>query len=101
MKVEGGVYLFGMISPKYQDLLMRFQSKLADEIETTGTIEFSRYRSFRNEERESDGPFRFVDGELLEKFLDLDEDQQDMVCKGLGPNAEAMRNMVEQLKRMH
>jgi DNA damage-binding protein 1 len=90
-----------MISPKYQDLLMRFQSKLADVIETTGTIEFSGYRSFRNEERESEGPFRFVDGELLERFLDIDEDQQETICEGLGPNAEAMRNMVEELKRIH
>ncbi len=101
MKVEGGVYLFGMISPRYQDLLIRFQDKLANVVETTGTIEFSRYRSFRNEERESDGPFRFVDGELLERFLDLDEPQQEMICEGLGPNAEAMRNLMEELKRMH
>ncbi|GAW27172.1 putative DNA damage-binding protein 1 [Rosellinia necatrix] len=99
--VEGGVYLFGMISPQYQDLLMRFQSKLADIVETTGAIEFSRYRSFRNEERESEGPFRFVDGELLERFLDLDESQQETICEGLGPNTEAMRNLVEELKRMH
>ncbi|KAI1429939.1 mono-functional DNA-alkylating methyl methanesulfonate N-term-domain-containing protein [Xylaria sp. FL1777] len=99
--VEGGVYLFGMIAPRYQDLLMRFQNKLAEVVETTGNIEFSRYRSFRNEERESDGPFRFVDGELLERFLDLDENKQVTICEGLGPNAEAMRNMVEELKRMH
>ncbi|KAI0515310.1 mono-functional DNA-alkylating methyl methanesulfonate N-term-domain-containing protein [Xylaria bambusicola] len=99
--VEGGVYLFGTISDNNQDLLMRFQNKLADVVETTGNIEFSRYRSFRNEERESDGPFRFVDGELLEQFLDFDENQQREICEGLGPDAEAMRNMVEELKRMH
>ncbi|KAI2636071.1 mono-functional DNA-alkylating methyl methanesulfonate N-term-domain-containing protein [Xylaria nigripes] len=99
--VEGGVYLFGMISPKYQDLLMRFQNKLGDVVETTGNIDFSRYRSFRNQERESDGPFRFVDGELLERFLDCDEKQQEEICEGLGPNAEAMRTLVEELKRMH
>ncbi|KAI0404139.1 mono-functional DNA-alkylating methyl methanesulfonate N-term-domain-containing protein [Xylaria palmicola] len=99
--VEGGVYLFGVISPRYQDLLMRFQNNLAGVVETTGAIEFSRYRSFRNEERESDGPFRFIDGELLERFLDMDDNQQEMICEGLGPNAEAMRNLVEELKRMH
>jgi len=82
---------------------MRFQSELAgaDIIETAGGIDFSEYRSFRNEERESQGPYRFVDGELLERFLLLDERQQEDICKGLGPNAEAMRNMVEELKRMH
>ncbi|KAI1814653.1 mono-functional DNA-alkylating methyl methanesulfonate N-term-domain-containing protein [Poronia punctata] len=101
--VEGGVYLFGMIAPAYQDLLIRFQSELAgaDMIKTAGGIEFSKYRSFRNEERESPGPFRFVDGELLERFLVLDEHQQEEICKGLGPSTEAMRNMVEELRRMH
>ncbi|KAI1767266.1 mono-functional DNA-alkylating methyl methanesulfonate N-term-domain-containing protein [Hypoxylon sp. FL1150] len=98
---EGGVYLFGLIAPKYQDLLLRFQNQLADVVETTGGILFSRYRSFRSEERESDGPFRFIDGEFLERFLDLEEERQAEVCQGLGPDVEAMRNLIEELKRIH
>ncbi|KAI1779675.1 mono-functional DNA-alkylating methyl methanesulfonate N-term-domain-containing protein [Hypoxylon cercidicola] len=98
---EGGVYLFGLVAPDYQDLLIRFQNRLADVVETTGSILFSRYRSFRTEERESDGPFRFIDGEFLERFLDIDEERQTEVCEGLGPDVEAMRNLVEELKRMH
>lgn len=70
-------------------------------METTGNILFSSYRSFRNEERESEGPFRFIDGEFLERFLDIGEERQEEVCKGLGPDVEAMRNLVEELKRMH
>ncbi|RYP79924.1 hypothetical protein DL770_006463 [Monosporascus sp. CRB-9-2] len=97
--VEGGVYMFGTIAPQYQDLLIRFQTRLADVVETTGNILFSQYRSLRNEERESDGPFRFVDGELLERFLDVDEERQREIVEGLGPDVEAMRNLVEELKR--
>lgn len=93
--------MFGTIAPNQQDLLIRFQSRLADVIETTGNILFSQYRSFRNEERESDGPFRFVDGELLERFLDVDEARQEEIVAGLGPDVEAMRNLVEELKRLH
>ncbi|KAI1656779.1 mono-functional DNA-alkylating methyl methanesulfonate N-term-domain-containing protein [Daldinia decipiens] len=99
--VEGGVYLFGTIASEYQDLLIRFQNRLAEVVETTGNILFSRYRSFRNEERESEGPFRFIDGEFLERFLDIDEKMQEEVCAGLGPDVEAMRNLVEELKRIH
>lgn len=101
LQVEGGVYMFGTIAPRYQDLLIRFQTRLADVVETTGHILFSQYRSFRNEERESDGPFRFVDGELLERFLDVDEEKQADIVEGLGPDVEAMRNLVEELKRLH
>ncbi|KAI1468854.1 mono-functional DNA-alkylating methyl methanesulfonate N-term-domain-containing protein [Daldinia caldariorum] len=99
--VEGGVYLFGTIASDYQDLLIRFQNRLAEVVETMGNILFSRYRSFRNEARETNGPFRFIDGEFLERFLDIDEKVQEEICAGLGPDVEAMRNLVEELKRIH
>ncbi|KAK3687711.1 mono-functional DNA-alkylating methyl methanesulfonate N-term-domain-containing protein [Podospora appendiculata] len=99
--VEGGIYMFGTIATHAQDLLLRFQAKLANTIKTAGDIEFKTYRSFRNKEREGDGPFRFLDGELLERFLDVDEATQTEICRGLGPSVEDMRNMVEELRRMH
>ncbi|KAL2170438.1 hypothetical protein VTG60DRAFT_4818 [Thermothelomyces hinnuleus] len=99
--VEGGIYMFGTVAPHVQDLLLRFQGKLADVLKTAGDIPFRSYRAFRNAEREGDGPFRFLDGELLERFLDVDEATQEIICKGLGPSVEDMRNMVEELRRMH
>lgn len=93
--------MFGTIAPHSQDLLMRFQAKLANIIQTPGNVEFRSYRAFRNAEREGDGPFRFLDGELLERFLDVDEAIQEAICQGLGPSVEDMRNIVEELKRMH
>jgi DNA damage-binding protein 1 len=93
--------MFGTVAPHAQDLLLRFQSKLADVIQTAGGIEFRSYRAFRNAEREGDGPFRFLDGELLERFLDVDEATQETICQGLGPSVEDIRNMVEELRRMH
>ncbi|EOO01065.1 putative dna damage-binding protein 1 protein [Phaeoacremonium minimum UCRPA7] len=99
--VEGAIYMFGTIAPQAQDLLMRFQAKLTTMVKTPGNIDFKSYRAFRNAEREGDGPFRFLDGELLERFLDVDEEIQEEICRGLGPSVENMRNIVEELKRMH
>lgn len=93
--------MFGTIAPHAQDLLLRFQARLAEVVETTGKIRFGPYRAFRNAEREGDGPFRFLDGELLERFLDVDEATQRAICHELGPTVEDMRNMVEELRRMH
>jgi DNA damage-binding protein 1 len=101
VQVEGGIYMFGTIAQHAQDLLLRFQNKLADVIKTAGGIDFRTYRAFRNAEREGEGPYRFVDGELLERFLDVDEATQEAVCQGLGPTVEDMRNLVEELRRMH
>jgi DNA damage-binding protein 1 len=70
-------------------------------VHAVGGISFDSFRAFRNAEREGDKPFRFVDGELLERFLDVDEDTQRAIVEGLGPSVEDMRNMVEELKRMH
>ncbi|OIW31892.1 hypothetical protein CONLIGDRAFT_629581 [Coniochaeta ligniaria NRRL 30616] len=109
--VEGAIYMFGIIAPDALDLLMRFQSNLAPFVKAPGitddpndgqsSIDFNTYRSFRNAEREGDGPFRFVDGEIIERFLDVDDQTQQQICEGLGPSVEAMRNMVEELRRMH
>ena len=93
--------MFGTVAPQAQDLMLNFQTRLASAIQTTGMIEFSTYRAFRNREREGDGPFRFLDGELLERFLDVDEATQEEICRGLGPSTEDMRNIVEDLRRVH
>ncbi|KAF5123435.1 DNA damage-binding protein 1 [Metarhizium anisopliae] len=101
VQIEGTLYLFGEIAPNYQDLLLTFQSRLQDYIYAPGNVSFNLWRAFRNKAREGDGPFRFVDGEMVERFLDLDEAKQELVCEGLGPSVEDMRNMIEELRRMH
>jgi DNA damage-binding protein 1 len=80
---------------------MRFQSRLVERIRTPGDIPFDKYRSFRNAEREGEAPFRFLDGEVIERFMDMDDETQREVCHGLGPSVEDMRNIVEELKRIH
>ncbi|PHH87622.1 hypothetical protein CDD83_8619 [Cordyceps sp. RAO-2017] len=99
--VDGTLYLFGDISPQNQDLLITFQSRLQEYIYAPGNIDFDLWRAFRSQAREGNGPYRFVDGEMVERFLDLDEAKQELVCDGLGPSVEDMRNMVEELRRMH
>jgi DNA damage-binding protein 1 len=80
---------------------MKFQSKLEEYIDPPGNTSFDHWRAFRNGSREAEAPFRFVDGEMIERFLDLDEGKQELVCEGLGPSVEDMRNMMEELRRMH
>ncbi|KFY68099.1 hypothetical protein V497_00039 [Pseudogymnoascus sp. VKM F-4516 (FW-969)] len=97
---EGSLFLYGSVAPTSQDLLLRLQQRLAENVETPGNIPFATYRSFRNAERETEEPYRFVDGELIERFLDLDEERQEVVCKGLA-KVEEVRDLVEGLRRMH
>lgn len=82
---------------------MTFQSRLDEVIkpECLGNLTHTRWRGYRTASRAEDAPFRFLDGEMLERFLDLDETRQEVVCEGLGPSVENMRDIVEELKRMH
>jgi len=107
--VEGSLYVFADIKSEYQSLLFQFQERLAEVVRTLGQadgapgsgLSFTAWRGFRNAKRAAEGPFRFVDGELIERFLDLDEAKQEAVVQGLGPTVESMRNLLEELKRMH
>jgi DNA damage-binding protein 1 len=64
-------------------------------------MEFAKYRAFKNQVREEDEPMRFVDGELIERFLDIDEDVQRKAIEGLGVELEDVRGLVEGLRRLH
>lgn len=66
-----------------------------------GNLDFNKYRSYISATRETSEPFRFVDGELIERFLDLEVEVQEHVAEGLGVKAEDLRGMVEGLRRLH
>ena len=75
--VDGSIYLFGLIAPTHRDLLMRLQASLAPLVQSLGNVPFNAYRAFKNQVREAEEPYRFVDGELIEAFLYLSSGEQD------------------------
>ena len=105
--VEGSIYLFGLIAPTHRDFLMRLQAALAPMVGSLGDIPFNAYRGLKNQVREAEEPYRFVDGELIEGFLDLEEGLQESVVVGLGEvgvkagGVEGVRELVEGLRRLH
>ena len=105
--VDGGVYLFGQIAPMWLDLLMRLQSAMADKITVLGNGDFNSYRAYWTDVREMQEPYRFVDGELIEQFLDLPAAQQRSIVEELGQIAQAkggiesIKELVEGLRRLH
>ena len=100
--VDGGVYVFGTISQSYQDLLIRLQGLLADMVKSPGDVRFNKFRGFKTQVRDmgEEGPVRFVDGELVEGFLYLDQAVQEEVAKSLGVGGEELRGLVEGLRRV-
>jgi DNA damage-binding protein 1 len=101
--VEGSIYLFALIAEGKQDLLIRMQSKMAEMVQSPGHVPFAKFRGFKTQVRDmgEEGPSRFVDGELIERFLDCGEEVQMEIAKELGGDLEELRGMVEGLKRIH
>ncbi|OCK77712.1 DNA damage-binding protein 1 [Lepidopterella palustris CBS 459.81] len=99
--VEGSLYLFALIAPSKQNLLITLQANLAELVRSPGDVPFNKYRAFKNQVRESDEPNRFVDGDLIERFLDCSPEIQELAIKGLGVDLEEIRGMVESLRRLH
>lgn len=83
---------------------MRLQARMAEFAQSPGHVPFNKYRAFRNAVRAAEEPFRFVDGELVETFLDCGSAMQQHIVEGLGApgvDVEEVRGMVEGLRRMH
>jgi DNA damage-binding protein 1 len=103
--VEGAIYLFALIAPDKQDLLMRMQAAMAELVRSPGHVPFAKWRGVKTQVRDMGerGPERFVDGELIERFLDCDVRVQEEIVGALGGewSVEGVREMVESLKRIH
>ena len=62
--------------------LQEIQNKLAKVIKSVGKIDHQFWRSF-NTERKTEPCVGFIDGDLLESFLDLNRDKMMEVVQGL------------------
>ncbi|KAJ5239057.1 hypothetical protein N7468_003676 [Penicillium chermesinum] len=102
LQVEGSIYLFALINPDHQDFLMTLQTVIAEKVESLGDLPFNSFRAFRTLTRTADAPYRFVDGELIERFLTCEPDLQEEIVTEVGSgNVEDVKGMIEALRRLH
>ncbi|KAL4736226.1 mono-functional DNA-alkylating methyl methanesulfonate N-term-domain-containing protein [Aspergillus similis] len=99
--VDGSIYLYAAINPDYQDFLMRLQATMASRVDSLGDISFTEYRAFRTMTRQATEPYRFVDGELIERFLTCEPAVQKEIVGIVGSSLEEVRAIVEALRRLH
>jgi DNA damage-binding protein 1 len=106
--VEGGIYLLGKIAESKTQLLLQLQTNLAKYITSVGGLDFNSWRAFSTPTRVSDEPYRFVDGDFIERFLELPDDVAEKVVGGTGnqlsaldASVEEVRSLIEGLKAIH
>ncbi|KAJ5638617.1 hypothetical protein N7528_001007 [Penicillium herquei] len=101
--VEGSIYLFALINPDHQNFLMTLQYIMCTKVDSLGNLPFASFRAFKTIARTVDGPYRSVDGELVERFLTCEPALQEEIVKGLGGSmdVEDVKLIVEGLRRLH
>lgn len=80
--VEGAIGLVTQICPEFYDFLLELQTKLASVIKSVGKIEHAYWRSFHTDIK-TEPCEGFIDGDLIESFLDLSADKMKEVAEGL------------------
>ncbi|XP_036440746.1 DNA damage-binding protein 1 [Colossoma macropomum] len=108
--VNGMIGLVTSLSEGWYSLLMDLQNRLNKVIKSVGKIEHSFWRSF-NTERKTEQATGFIDGDLIESFLDLGRAKMQEVVStlqiddGSGMKREAtvdeVIKIVEELTRIH
>lgn len=99
--------MLGAINPTYIDALLRIQACLSTRVLAPGYMPWAKYRAWKTDVRESDEPFRFVDGEMVEQgLLNLSDNILEDVLResGLedsGLAVQGMRKWGEDLRRLY
>ncbi len=80
--VSGAIGLVCQIPPDFYDFLRNLEERLSHIIKSVGKIEHSFWRSFHTDMKTElcEG---FIDGDLVESFLDLNREKMEECTKGL------------------
>lgn len=108
--VHGAIGMVTQLPQEFFEFLTDFQRRLCQVIRSVGKIEHDQWRSFCNE-RKTEAMEGFVDGDLIETFLDLTRDKMSevagpmMISDGSGMKQKAgvddLVKIVEDLTRIH
>ncbi|ESO97964.1 hypothetical protein LOTGIDRAFT_209160 [Lottia gigantea] len=108
--INGTIGLVAQLPQEFFLFLQDVQQRLAKVIKSVGKIEHSFWRSFHTE-RKTEASTGFIDGDLIESFLDLSRDKMQEVVQGLQiddgsgmkreSTVEDLVKMIEELTRIH
>ncbi|XP_065339552.1 DNA damage-binding protein 1 [Cloeon dipterum] len=109
--VSGSIGLVTQVPSEFYDFLLALQRNLVTAIKSVGKIEHSFWRSFSTDTK-TEPCENFIDGDLIESFLDLPRDTMQRVSVGLQRDAsgsgtkqevtvDELIKIVEDLTRIH
>lgn len=106
---SGSIGLIAQIPKDYYEFLLKLQKNLASKIKSVGKIDYDFWRTYTNDKK-TEPSLNFIDGDLIESFLDLNSTEMAECAEGImynmnGQNRTAtvddIIKIVEELSRIH
>ena len=96
--ISGSIGMVTQLKADFYNFLVEVQKRLNAVIKSVGKIEHSFWRSFSNDRRKV-AAYNFIDGDLIESFLDLNRDSMSQVVKGLKVNKFLKEKSILKIKK--
>ncbi|KOM28694.1 hypothetical protein LR48_Vigan564s000400 [Vigna angularis] len=98
--INGVIGVIASLPHEQYVFLEKLQSNLRKVIKGVGGLSHEQWRSFNNEKKTVEAR-NFLDGDLIESFLDLNRSRMDEISKAMDVSVEELCKRVEELTRLH
>ncbi|XP_010537808.1 PREDICTED: DNA damage-binding protein 1a [Tarenaya hassleriana] len=98
--VNGVIGVIASLPQEQYMFLEKLQANLRKVIKGVGGLNHEHWRSFNNEKRTADAR-NFLDGDLIESFVDLSRSKMEEISKAMNVPVEELCKRVEELTRLH
>lgn len=98
--INGVIGVIASLPHEQYVFLEKLQSNLRKVIKGVGGLNHEQWRSFNNEKKTVEAR-NFLDGDLIESFLDLNRSKMDEISKSMDVTVEELCKRIEELTRLH
>ncbi|KAG6419373.1 hypothetical protein SASPL_121593 [Salvia splendens] len=98
--VNGVIGVIASLPHDQYAILEKLQMNLRKVIKGVGGLSHEQWRSFYNEKKTAEAK-SFLDGDLIESFLDLNRNKMEEISKSMNVHVEELMKRVEELTRLH
>jgi len=99
--VNGQIGVLAQLPQEQYNFLNKVQQAMNKVVKGVGGLDHSEWRSFSNDRKTSKAK-NFIDGDLIESFLLLEQSDMDKVVAGVeGSNLDDITKLIEELTQLH
>ena len=98
--ISGSIGVLAPLTSASYKFFARLEEQLERAIHGVGNLSHKEWRAFHNERR-TDDAMGFIDGDVIEAYVDLPLDKQEQIAAALGLRHAEVLKRVEDVSRIH